>query len=269
LSIGVVPAWFAKPSTVTSHQPMPTMPDDADVDLLFFERPALLDVQLHVGGDIATPAHGGFQAIGIPADERDAVARDLAAARGQRERRGLELARHRAAADRPALLVLKHDDLDRVAQRDTALAERLRDLDRRKRSDVTVVVAAVGHRVDVRSEEQRLARRVRAGASTEDVARRIDAHLEARGTHQARDHSRPRRSAALWPAATRRRRVLAELGQLGKMTIDAIAVDARACLHAQRASPAFTSRRRCRPVPRTPVESSSESNAVAAAAVPE
>ena len=38
-------------------------------------------------------------------------------------------------------------------------------------------------------------------------------------------------------------RVLAELGQLGKMTIDAIAGDARACLHAQRAKPAVRPRR--------------------------
>ena len=239
LSIGVVPAWFAKPSTVTSHQPMPTMPsDDADVDLLLFERPALLDVQLDVGRDVAALANGRFQAIGIAADERDAVARDLAAARRQRERGRLELSGHRAAADRAALLVLKHDDFDRMPQRDVALGERLRDLDRRERSDVAVVVAAVGHRVDVRSEEQRLARRVRAGAPSEDVPRRVDPHLETRGSHQARDvlAAQPIRRAVGQPrhAAVR---VLAELGQLGKMTIDAIAIDGRAYLRGERAQP--------------------------------
>ena len=76
---------------------------------------ALLDVQLDVGRDVAALADRGLEAIRIATDEGDAVTRDLAAAGGERECRGLELAGHRAAADRAALFVLKDDDLDRMS----------------------------------------------------------------------------------------------------------------------------------------------------------
>ena len=58
---------------------------------------------------------------------------------------------------------------------------------RRERAEVAVEVAAAGHRVDVRAEEDRRQRRFEAVAAREDVARGIDPRLEACRAHQAHD----------------------------------------------------------------------------------
>ncbi len=62
---------------------------------------------------------------------------------------------------------------------------RLDDANGRKRAEVAVEVAALGHRVDVRAEQDRRKRRLEAFAAREDVAGGIDPRLEAGRAHQA------------------------------------------------------------------------------------
>ena len=146
-------------------------------------------------------------------------------------RHGLELSRcelpaHRATAEQAALLVLPDHDLERMARDDRMFGQRLRDLDRGGGSDLSVVVAAAGDRIDVRPEQQRVERRVASGATADDVPREVDARLELRGSHPLHDLRARRlvgvavrhaRHAALW--------VLAESAERGEVRADALGVD--------------------------------------------
>jgi hypothetical protein len=64
--------------------------------------------------------------------------------------------------------------------------ECLGDLDRGERPDGPVVVAPVGHAVDVRSEHDRF-ERLGAGTRTEDVPREVHAHRESGVAHPSHD----------------------------------------------------------------------------------
>ena len=78
---------------------------------------------------------------------------------------------------------------------------------RRERSQIAVEVAAVRHRIDVRTEEDRRQGRVGAGAAPEDVAGRIDAGLEPgrRASSRSRTGDRRRRRPSRRRGSRRRR----------------------------------------------------------------
>jgi hypothetical protein len=103
------------------------------------------------------------------------------------------------------------------------LGQRLRDLDRRGGSDLSVVVAAAGDRIDVRPEEQRVERRVASGATADDVP----AKSMLGSSFAARIHSMTFARAAFVrrrcaPRATRRPLwVLAEFAERGEVRVDA------------------------------------------------
>ena len=117
----------------------------------------------------------------VAADEPDAFAQRLPRARDLVEIRVRQRADRELAADRAALFVLPHHDVERMAQPHALLAERSRDLDRAEGADRPVEVAAVGDRVDVRADEDRRQRRARVPSTRrEDVAGRVDARRRAR-----------------------------------------------------------------------------------------
>jgi hypothetical protein len=108
------------------------------------------------------------------------------------ECRGAEPAGHGLAAGRAALLIREDDELERMACRDARVAQEFRHLDCAKDAHVAVVVAALRHRVDVRSRHDHRQRRVRSGAAADDVPGGVDAHFEPGVMHQ-RLHVRPAR----------------------------------------------------------------------------
>ena len=94
-----------------------------------------------------------------------------------------EVAHEAAAAREPALLVAPDRDLEGMAVAVALLAQHLRHLDRGHRAHVAVVVAAFGHGIDVRAEEDGGGVRVEAGPAAEDVPHGIDAHVQPRRAH--------------------------------------------------------------------------------------
>ena len=69
--IGTVPAWPAKPVTVTrrAHGAVDGG-DGAERRALRLQHRPLLDVQLEIGGDVALPADAGAVGLGVAADTR-------------------------------------------------------------------------------------------------------------------------------------------------------------------------------------------------------
>ena len=130
--------------------------------------------------------------------------------------------------DGAAFLVLEDDHLQRVPGHEVVRRQRPRDLDRAERPDVAVVVAAVGHRVDVRPEHERLERGHAPGPPADDVAGGVDAHRETRLAHHVH------RPLAALPvelrvghAADAAVRILPELRQFAQLPVDALAIDAK------------------------------------------
>ena len=166
----------------------PVDPDDslhdADLDPLAIEEGALLDVQLEEGAQIARRALHFGQPTRIAADRLDAPSDRLPAVTDDIERFGAEIPDQRAAADQAPLLVGEHDHLERMACRHAVLVQNLRTLDGADDADVPVVGSSVRHRVDVRSEQDRRQPGDRPFAAADDVPGRIDAHRQARLTHQ-------------------------------------------------------------------------------------
>jgi hypothetical protein len=158
--------------------------DHADIDLLLLERAALLDVQLEVAGDAAGLALHLRYLRGIAADESDPIADSLATLGDSVEQLFVEAGADGMAADGAALFVLKNDDLQRMTKSDVLLVDNLRDFDGGERSDVAVVIAAFRDRVNVRADDQRLERGVRARARADDVSSGIDGYVKAGLAHQ-------------------------------------------------------------------------------------
>ena len=98
-----------------------------------------------------------------------------------------ETAGHGLAAHRSTFLVGEDDELERMARLDSSIAKQFRHLDGAEDADVAVVVAALRHGVDVGSRHDHGQRRIGSGAASEDVARRVDAHLEPGVPHQRFD----------------------------------------------------------------------------------
>ena len=183
--IGVVPAWFATPSTVTSHQRMPTMPSTTPMSMPdFVEDRALLDMKLDECGDRPGCAARLSEARGIATDCADAIADLESAVTDDVERGSAQAAGHRLAADRAAFLVGEDDELEGMARRDAVRAQQLRHLDGAEHADIAVVVAALRNGVDVGARHDHGQRRVRALAASDDVSGRVDAHVEPGVPHQ-------------------------------------------------------------------------------------
>ena len=103
------------------------------------------------------------------------------------ERSGADSASHRLAADDPAFLVGEDDELERMSRDDIVLTQQLRHLDGAQHAHVAVVVAALRDGVDVRPGHDHGQRRIGAGTTSDDVACRVDAHLEPGIPHQRHD----------------------------------------------------------------------------------
>ena len=162
-----------------AHDPL----DDPDVDASAIENRPLLDMELEKGEDLSAPPPRFVDAFGTAADEGDALGDGLLGMRGQVELFGSELAGHGTASRLAVLLVLEEDDLDGMARRRARLAQAVGDLDGGHGTDLSVVVAAVGHGVDVRAEHEGRERRLASLTPAEDVPRRVDADVEPRLAH--------------------------------------------------------------------------------------
>jgi len=182
---------------VTSHCLIPTMPGRRRCRSSPTRacRPARCAARS--SRDIALASLGLIELRDVAADERDALLHRLAAVGDGLELGRRDLPAHRAAAKQASLLVLPDHDFDRVLRDDVVLGEGLCDFDRAHRPDVAVVVAALRHRIDVRPEQQRLERRVAAGATADDVAGRVDRRSSFAARIQSITTARAARSASL------------------------------------------------------------------------
>ncbi len=82
---------------------------------------------------------------------------------------------------------MKHNELKRMSRRYAVLAQQLRDLNRADDTNVAVEIAALRNGVDVRAGHDHGQRWIRAGSATDDVASRVDAHVEPGLAHQRLD----------------------------------------------------------------------------------
>ena len=161
--------------------------DDADIQPLTLEIAALLDVQLEIRRDVPALAPRFREPRRVPAEKRDSLFDRLPAPRLVRELRCSELPTHGAAPVESSLLILPHHHFEWVSRANALLRQGLGDFDGRERADISVVVPALGHAVDVRTEHDWLERAVRAAASSENVAGKIDLHVEVRRAHEVHD----------------------------------------------------------------------------------
>src|SRR5262245_31091325 len=203
--------------------------DDTDVDLFGIEIRALLDMQLEIGGDIAAVALDASDPVRIAADEADAVADGLAAPASDRHGLLRQLPANRLATDKATLFVLEDDEFQRMPRDDVGLGQGLRRFDGTQRTNIAVVIAAFGHRVDMRAEYERRQSRIASGAAADKVARGIDRGVEPGRAHQAHDVVAALLvGLGIGDPTDSAERVLAELRQRGEMIGKAFAV------HAQR-----------------------------------
>ena len=131
--------------------------DDADRHAGPIERPALFDVQLHVGVPGAARPHRRLDPRRIAADAADRVAPPqpvpLLIEDAGLQVAGDDAAARRAGAEGGALLVGPQHHLQRMTGGDASGAHGLEDVQRGQCPEIAVEVAAAGHRVDVRAEE--------------------------------------------------------------------------------------------------------------------
>jgi hypothetical protein len=165
--------------------------DDADWNTGPLERAALLDVQFQVTVMRTLGAPGLGNAFRIAADLFQRVGATHAVPDlieiSRDEMAGRDGAAGEPLAEREALFMRPDDHLQRMTRADAGRGKRLDDAEGGQRSEIAVEVATVRHRVDVRSEQNRRASRIRAGAAAEDVAGRIDARDQTSRPHQPDD----------------------------------------------------------------------------------
>src|SRR6185503_15276886 len=116
-----------------------------------------------VAGDAAWSVFRLADPCGITADTTDLLSECGAVAPGPRHLVGGQIPNVAPASREPALLVAPNDDVQWVAITVAVLRERVSDFDRRARSDVAVVIAALRYGVDVGAEEDRRRGGSRAG----------------------------------------------------------------------------------------------------------
>src|SRR5229473_3306341 len=73
-----------------------------------------------------------------------------------------------------------------MARGEIVFRQGLRDFNRGQRTNYAIVVAAFGHTVDVRAEEQRLESPIAARAAADNVPGGVDRNIELRLLHQAK-----------------------------------------------------------------------------------
>ena len=213
------------------HIPLPNA-DDAldhtDVQVFLVERTALLNVEFDVRVDVATPLPRARQVCRITAEKSDALANGLAAPADDRELVGGEVRRHRMAPPQATLFILEHHDVQRMARLHAGVRERLRHLDGPHGTDIAVVVPAVGHRVDVRPEQDWRERGVRAGAPADDIRGRVKRDVESGVAHELHD-VRPRGlvRVGIGKAGHSALRIPAELGERGEVAVEPAAIHER------------------------------------------
>ena len=104
---------------------------------------------------------------------------------------GNDAAAGQTTAEGDALFVSPDNHLERMPSVDPRGVAGFDRAECGQRSKIAVEIAAVGDRVDVRAEENRLERRVAAWTAAEDVASGIDPRVEPGGAHQADDEFAP------------------------------------------------------------------------------
>jgi hypothetical protein len=172
---------------VDRHDPL----DDADWDAGAFERAALLDVQLEITVVRALRPARLENPIRVAADALDRLTAahavpDLVHVSGG-DLAGDNPAARKATAERESLFVRPHHHFERMPRADVGRLKRFENAEGGERAEVAVEIAAVRHRVDVRSEQDGRELRLGTYMSSEDVARRIDPRLEPCGGHQSHD----------------------------------------------------------------------------------
>ena len=204
--------------------------DDADVRLRRVEDSSLLDVELDVRSNVALPALHRVELRRVATDEIDPCSDGLAASAHERELLCVQLAAHRATANEAAFLVLKDHDLEGVARDDLVLAQCRRHLDCSHGPHVAVVVAAFGHRIDVRAKEDGFAQGVAPRAAANQIAGCIDVRVQT-GVAQEGENPLARLPVGVGVGESRDAalRVAPVLGERGKRVVEPRAVDAKGC----------------------------------------
>jgi len=158
--------------------------DDPDLRTRVRQARPLFDVQLEETGERGRlPPRSEDPGLGDPGPRHPALQR-VAAAPRTGQLRGIECPRQGAAAQQPdegALLVGEVDQLHVERGADSGVAQRAQHLVRGDHAERPVEATAVGHRVEVRAEQQRRGLGVGGGQAGPHVARAVEAGLEAVG----------------------------------------------------------------------------------------
>jgi hypothetical protein len=161
--------------------------DDANLDAVAVEHRPLLDVELEIDLDITKVSPGSVQTIRVATDIANPLTDGLATVADHLEGLLREVSDHRAAADQTALLVRKDHHLQRVTGDYIGFVQDLSTLDGGDDADITIVVAALGDRVDVRAKQDDRQIRFSARLATEDVSPLIHPHLQTGLSHERHD----------------------------------------------------------------------------------
>ncbi|MEX2150518.1 MAG: hypothetical protein WD793_09885 [Steroidobacteraceae bacterium] len=201
---------------------------DADIDAGLIQDGSLLDVQLDKGLQLARLAMRQRQPIRIAADGADPVADGHAAMADDIEGLRADAAGHRLAADHAAFLVRETDDLQRMARHNPLFAQQPGDFDGANDADVTVVVTALRNGIDMRSRHDHGQVRVATIAAADEIAGRVDPHVESRLPHQLFDVLTPGDvGGTVGEPADTAFRIGAKGRQLGDVPFDALRVGVR------------------------------------------
>src|SRR5206468_3287380 len=205
--------------------------DDADIDAALIQDAALLDVQLDVRRDRPRCVTRLGNSRRVSADATDLVRQRHAVAPRPNDLVARQVSNKAAAAGEAALFVAPDHDLEGMAVLVATRGQRVRDLDGGARPDIAIIVAAFGHRIDMRAEQDGWRASTRSGPApppyADDVADRIDAGAEPGVAHQVH-HEAPASDigVAERDAADSTLGIAAELGEIGEMLIHARAVHA-------------------------------------------
>ena len=105
---------------------------------------------------------------------------------------GRGTAAHQPVVERVALLVLPHHHFQSAAKGYLRLVQSLQYLDGAERAQVAIEVPSIRNRVDVRPEEHRRQRGVRARPQRKDISGRVDARFQPQPFDQLEHIRAPR-----------------------------------------------------------------------------
>ena len=146
---------FGAPGCARIRPTVATCLDEPDIGVGALERAALLDVQLQVGSEFAGVAPGGADSIRITTERADPISNAAAAGVHQVQGCRRQLTCHGAAAHKPTFFVGEVHDLECMAQGEVSIVQLLRDFDATHHANITIIVAAMWHRVRVRTHDDR------------------------------------------------------------------------------------------------------------------